>query len=68
MAKLAPTASAGGRVWEAAADIGLGLRRMLKSLLSGKWQRDRFAIGALRIAYGAGYLTAALGYRHQHYK
>ncbi len=68
MAKLAPTASAGGRVWEAASDIGLGLRRMLKSLLTGKWQRDRFAIGALRIAYGAGYLTAALGYRHQHYK
>lgn len=68
MDKIAPSDSAAKRVSAAASDIGLGLRRMLKSLLTGKWQKDRFAIGALRIAYGAGYVAAALGYRHQHYK
>jgi glycosyltransferase involved in cell wall biosynthesis len=67
MAKITP-AGGGARVSEAVADIGLGLRRMVKSLLTGKWQKERFAIGALRIVYGAGYITAALGYRHQHYK
>lgn len=56
------------RVSAAAGDIALGLRRMLKSLLTGKWQADRFAIGVLRIAYGAGYVAASIGYRHQHYK
>jgi glycosyltransferase involved in cell wall biosynthesis len=68
MARIAPAGGGGVRVSEAAADIALGLRRMLKSLLTGKWQKDRLAIGALRIAYGAGYIAAALGYRHQHYK
>lgn len=68
MAKAAASEIAGRTVRAAAGDILLGLRRILKSLLTGKWQADRLAIGALRMAYGAGYIAAALGYRYQHYK
>lgn len=68
MGKVSPSDSTAKRVFAAIGDIALGLRRMLKSLLTGKWEADRFAIGMLRIAYGAGYVAGALGYRHQHYK
>lgn len=68
MGKASPSDSTAKRVSAAMGDIVLGLRRMLKSLLTGKWEADRFAIGVLRIAYGAGYVAGALGYRHQHYR
>jgi glycosyltransferase involved in cell wall biosynthesis len=68
MGKLGPSKKPAKGVQPALADIALGLRRVLKSLFTGKWQADRLAIGLLRMAYGAGYVAAALGYRYQHYK
>jgi glycosyltransferase involved in cell wall biosynthesis len=48
--------------------LGLGVRRAIKTALSRKRAADRLAVAAFHMAYGLGVITAALGYRHQHYK
>jgi glycosyltransferase involved in cell wall biosynthesis len=48
--------------------VGLGIRRAIKTALSRKRAVDRFAVAAFHTAHGLGIVTAALGYRHQHYK
>lgn len=63
---------AGGSRSSAVADglshLGSGFRRLLTTLLAGRWSKDRFATGAFRIAYGLGMIAGAFGYRYQHYK
>jgi glycosyltransferase involved in cell wall biosynthesis len=56
------------RAFEGLKHVGLGVRRAIKTALSRKRAADRFAVAAFHIAHGLGVFTAALGYRHQHYK
>jgi glycosyltransferase involved in cell wall biosynthesis len=48
--------------------LGSGFRRVLTTLVAGRWSKDRFATGAFRIAYGLGMIAGAFGYRYQHYR
>lgn len=56
------------RALHGAKHVGLGLRRLAKTLLSSKRSKDRFAVGAFHMAYGFGVIAGALGFRYQHYK
>lgn len=56
------------RAFHGVKHMGLGVRRAIKTALSRKRAADRFAVAAFHMAYGLGVVTAALGYRHQHYK
>lgn len=53
---------------DGAKHIGLGVRRIAKTLLSRKRPADRFAVAAFHMAYGLGVVTGALGFKFQHYK
>lgn len=48
--------------------VGLGVRRIAKTLIAKKPSADRLAVGAFHMAHGLGVITAAFGYRYQHYK
>lgn len=56
------------RALHGAKHVGLGLRRLAKTLLSRKRPVDRFAVAAFHMAYGFGVITGALGFKYQHYK
>lgn len=53
---------------EGIGNFRLGLRRVVKSLISGRWEKDRFAVGAFQAAHGLGILAALAGIGYQHYE
>jgi succinoglycan biosynthesis protein ExoM len=57
-----------GSALHGAKHVGLGARRLVKTLLSKKRPKDRFAVGAFHAAYGLGIIAAAFGFKYQHYK
>lgn len=53
---------------ESISDFRFGIRRILKTILSRRWEKDRLALGAFQAAYGLGTLAALFGIGYEHYK